>query len=934
MIPAVATLLFSTIKLSAQTPEEVAELKTRVIQLEEQSKWPQATPLAEKLVRITSQYYGHNSSETADALHRWAWLIQNYGDYDKAEQLWLDALAIDEKLFGKDSVQTTRRLHFLGDLYRECGKHQRARSFLERALSIREEHYGPDHPGVGEVLMSLGNLYRWSNYAGSETNLSRALIIFEKGGPGELVNVASTLSAMGWLAIAMGDTDLAEQRMRRSLELRRNIHGEEHESIATAYSDLGVAHHDCGQIPQAISFFQQATAIRQRLYGTNHVLLGESLQSLGGAYLDSGDLAAAESALERARQLIEMHFGPEHRKSAYPLAYLSRIQERRGNYAAAKTLRERGYGIAKESLGTSHEYTIGTLRNVVRLRAILGEPGDALRAADVLQDAEEATLANLLSFTSERQRLLFQHGRNFPMRRYSLWADLGAAKPLARAILRTKGLVLDSLLEDRVVAESSDDPEVRELVNQLAEIRSVTPFWSESQREALDCSISSDIETLQAALARRVTGVGRARRALSIRLEDVQEAIPQGSVLLEMLRYRHCMGERWRQESYGALVISRNEEPRWVCLGAAEQIEKSVKIYQHAVRNAAPQALVQSLAELYRQVWAPLAPHLPAGTKKIIISPDGELNFLSFATLLQPNKSFLGEQYWFSYVSCGRDLTAESPASLGRELLVWANPDFGASISTSLTSGRTARSADIRGLDFRPLPWAEEEGRELCRRASELGVTNAVLHLAGRATEEQLLQVRSPKILHLATHGFLLPAMNTDSRSATPFSEFEVPDLRRSSSNPMMRSGLALAGAQRTLQLWAEGKPTSAHKDGIVTADDIALLDLRRTWLVVLSACDTGLGIARAGEGVLGLRRGFIQAGAQNLLLTLWPIDDEGTRRFMSDFYTQLQKSRSPAHALAEVQRNSLKTLRARKGIAEACRIAGPFILSFQGRPE
>jgi CHAT domain-containing protein len=149
----------------------------------------------------------------------------------------------------------------------------------------------------------------------------------------------------------------------------------------------------------------------------------------------------------------------------------------------------------------------------------------------------------------------------------------------------------------------------------------------------------------------------------------------------------------------------------------------------------------------------------------------------------------------------------------------------------------------------------------------------------------------------------------------------------------MLRSGLALAGAQRTIDAWARGESVSADNDGIVTAEEIATLDLRNTGLVVLSACDTGLGEARSGEGVLGLRRGFIQAGAKNLLMTLWPIDDERTADLIADFYAADKKHGNAATALSEVQRKWLSRLRTEKGIAEACRVAGPFILSFQGNP-
>lgn len=149
----------------------------------------------------------------------------------------------------------------------------------------------------------------------------------------------------------------------------------------------------------------------------------------------------------------------------------------------------------------------------------------------------------------------------------------------------------------------------------------------------------------------------------------------------------------------------------------------------------------------------------------------------------------------------------------------------------------------------------------------------------------------------------------------------------------MLNCGLALAGAGRTLANWSSGLATPPENDGILTAADIGGLHLSGTELVVLSACDTGLGEAVAGEGVLGLRRGFVQAGARNLLLTLWPIEDRQTAGFMPEFYAAVHVTGNPARALAEVQRAWLKRIRTERSATEAAIIAGPFILSFQGRP-
>jgi len=150
--------------------------------------------------------------------------------------------------------------------------------------------------------------------------------------------------------------------------------------------------------------------------------------------------------------------------------------------------------------------------------------------------------------------------------------------------------------------------------------------------------------------------------------------------------------------------------------------------------------------------------------------------------------------------------------------------------------------------------------------------------------------------------------------------------------NPMHRSGLALAGAQTTLEAWGRGEVPASENDGILTAEEVGTLNLAGTWLVTLSACETASGQARAGEGVLGLRRGFIQAGAQNLLMTLWPISDDTTVEIMLDFYDRAFKTGNAPQALADVQREWLVKLRKDKGLLTAVNRAGAFIMSSQGR--
>jgi CHAT domain-containing protein/tetratricopeptide (TPR) repeat protein len=919
---------------------EVARVYEQLMQLRAQSRWVEAMPVAETLVSLTVECSGETSTNTTHAIHLWAWLVQENGDYDKAEELWLRALAIDERLFGKDAPETTRRMHMLGGCYRDQGRYDEAAGLFHRALAIRERFYGPDHSETGQIVKSLGVLdEKLGNYASAEINLLRALAIFEKEGVYAEAAAAGVVSALGWLYGVIGDFERRAQLMHRALESRKKIYGLEHVYTASSYYELAMVHQAAGQLDKAAQLFRESLAIREKLLGTNHILVADSLSALGTTCMKQQDLARAEPLLRRACSIVEQNLGVGHPQFASALLTLARLEKEKGKLDVARGLIARAYAINEKRMGTTHRSTLSCLRQLAWLDAAEGHRDKALAVCDRLQQSEEEMLANVLSFTSERQRLAFQRDCSPFQQRYDLWATLGAPTPLLRASLRTKGVVLDSLIEDRLLAEAAGDSQVRQLLREITTCRRrlaeaalpVSCNAKDPGRRADPATISDQVEALEASLARRVSGVGYARRALSVRTDEVLSALPEDAALLEMLRYQdHSRGGPW-EEKYGLLVVSRNNEPQWVCLGAAQPIDRAIKLFGHAIRSPnAGDMLTHSLRDLHSRLWAPLVQHLPERTRRIIVCPDGELNFVSFAALLTPSGHFLGEDYLFSYISSGRDLLVENSShDCLPELWIWANPDFGC-VAAAPTAPGVAGGHDFSSLSFRSLPGAEKEARAVLSLAPQLGFSNAFLYTGRDASEAKLHCARSPEVLHMATHGFFLPQLPMP----TTEDEHAIANLPTAAPNPMLRSGLALAGAERTLRGRAEGKRLPPEDDGLLTAEEIGCLDLRGTHLVILSACDTGAGEARCGEGILGLRRGFIRAGAQNLLLTLWPIDDEQTGGFMPDFYVAMRKGASPSHALAEVQRAWLARLRREKGTAEACQVAGAFILSFQGRPE
>jgi CHAT domain-containing protein len=897
--------------------------------LAEKSKWQEAVVVAEQVVSLEEAKHGKQDCETADAMYRLGWLANCACQPDKAEKVWLQTLSVQEKVCGQGSFATGRTLRSLGFLYQVRAGDRRWEDYLNRSLTILQQQAGSNSVEVAKVVCGLGNGYfLWGEFAQAQTAGRRAVQICERSGAESAREYERALDLLGRISAALCQYSEAETWFSRELEICLKRVGPDHVEAALVMDALARAYAFQLRFPEAERLFAKSLSIQEQAWADyEQKNLFGTLEHFGELYLAWGKLAKAEGLLARALGVLDQPQWLDRRNAAASLLALATIHERRGDYDAAFDLVSRA-----TSLREGHPSDL--LPCWLRLAEVEYESGnrdEALRHAQAVEQAENQVLAEVFSFTSEPERLAWQHER-ITSRSLNLWASLGAAEPLARCVLKTKGIVLDSVIEENWLSEASRDPEVQRLAIQLkgarlklAQAAETEPQGRETaQPSAADSEAAlTQLETIEAGLARKVARSGTVKSALSASPEQVEAALPGDTALVELVQYGRLVGRGTSEDCYGALLFTRDSAAQWVELGPAQKLNQNIRLYTHMVRNRQDAGeLRKVLVKLSRQIWDPIRIELPPGISRIIFSPDAELNFLSFATLLESEQTFLGEHYCISYVSSGRDILMEELKSVNEhQLTIVANPDFGMPLASELTAPR------LRGLDFQPLPGAQKEGLWLQEHAEELGFRKVTLLLGAQARKTELLKIRSPDVLHLATHGFVLPSVTS---AATRNSGTTRDDLKQLS--PMLHSGLALAGAETTLKALASGKPVSIEDNGIMTAEEICCLDLEGTRLVVLSACDTGLGEAYAGEGVLGLRRAFAQAGAQSLLLTLWPVEDQTTSRLIVDFYKAFSKINDAAEALAQTQAHWLKELRARKGLAEACRTVGPFVINFRGR--
>lgn len=418
--------------------------------------------------------------------------------------------------------------------------------------------------------------------------------------------------------------------------------------------------------------------------------------------------------------------------------------------------------------------------------------------------------------------------------------------------------------------------------------------------------------------------------------EDIRANLAPDETLIDFFRLPPTTVEGEGQ--YGAVVMSKIGNPVLIRIGSETEVDRAVKRYRDLMMGlgefstdsletlAAKTDTV--VAETYRTAFLPLTDVLEPGGR-LVICPEGQLSFLPFDFLGEDASGLVQSKWEVSYVNSSRDLTRPTPAEApgSRVALLVGDPNFehaSAGVSaadTESTIDETSRSllADAsRGVEFVPLPGTKEEVAALAPKLSQAGFDVTVLS-GNEATESGFVKmVHSPTILHLATHGFFLNSLPVANQGTSP-------------KSAMLLSGLALTGAQSTLESWSAGSIPSPGNDGILLASEVSRLDLSGTEAVVLSACETAVGKALSGEGVEGLRSGLTLAGAHNVLLTLWPVDDQATVDLMNSFYEKLLSGDSATHALATAKKELFRAIAQEKNTYLAHRFIGPFLLTRSG---
>ncbi len=678
-----------------------------------------------------------------------------------------------------------------------------------------------------------------------------------------------------------------------------------HKYLAIALNDLGLLQNSLGSYTEALTTFSSALQHQELIFAQNHPEIAATQNNLGLAYKRLKNFAKAEEHYKIAADIYQAS-GNNTAEAAFNLGNLGLVYEALGQNPKAYIYLTNSLRLGRQILGDVHPQLAVTLYNLAALCTAKWHDSDC-SPLDLMKEAnavDDLVIDQVFSRSSETERLRFL-GTRFPHYHIFLSFTLhqmhnGNSAPIQEAyelVFRRKGLATEISTTKQTAVWRNQHPEAAELLNQLSLLRQ--DIAQKAINPLVPLATLNPLlqlkESLEAKLASVVPTITISQDLHQVNQTHIANNLPENSALVEFVRFEpynftavlNNGDPRQHPPRYLAFVIlaAQPNKIQLFDLGPAALIEKQVNDICYRMEQAGRESheIVPDWLRLsqFDSIWTALGK-----CANVFIAPDGDLALLSFAILKQENGRHLLDDYTISYVMTGRDFLFPSPKTPNNpDVLLVTNPDFDLGLP-----GTSAAPAPFKPLNTAPKVWRKIEDL--------LGTTS----ITGQAATAQLIKGhQSPRIIHLNTHGFFFPYQNPnegpsdDSEKAVPIGLQRL----RQNRNALLRGGLVFAGANR----WARGLPTTDPPgSGILTAEEIRNINLNNTELVVLSACDTGVGDALAGETVFGFRRAFTIAGAKTLVMSLWKIPEKYTPMLMYYFYDYLHVGLPPAEALRKAQ--------------------------------
>ncbi len=854
----------------------------------------EAKPLLDALKYYYETLNMYDDPTYLDVIANMAYILETNGDYKEALIKYKYLIDEDRLLKQGDTLQYVTIISNMAEVYREMGSYDEALSYLQSAKRFMKKYKIVQVEQSGFIENYLGLLYKTLNdYKNAEKSFDNALKIYKEAEMENTEAYCTALSNKGDLMRLLGRKDEGLKLMKISLETREKYFGKISESYANALTNYGLIAYEYEEIKIAQGYFEEALNIYEQTVSKTHQSYANCLNNLSSCYVQTGDYKKAEQYKFEAIKIIENTLGKEHFKyisyamGAADILYLTK------NFPKAIQLLTEAKTLAKKKFGVNHDLYIRSLINLGCIKYLAGKYEEGVID---LEEAIDLKLKNLNEFfytmnredqvvyLEEIQGEMVQYGNClFGYSYKSPKANLGPHyEKYFDYNLMIKSLLNKNTTEfQRELALSTNEGVKSNYKTWMALKNSLNELYRSDFTMAEQDSLHSMINSLETKLRQAINY----KQPEKSNFKSLKSILKPGEAIVDISWFYHSFTDTTGATQYAALITKNNSAYPECVLMSSDKLDEQTTVQDYNDRM--DKEVLDTIS--YDLFFSKLRPSLK-DISKLYISTKGDYSRINFQTLYDvKSKNYLIDQMDIVYMP---DLSAlknqEINSNNTKEAQLFGNPDFNYDFRKKIPVKPKPKEQPLLAKRFgltaiSDLPGTETELNEI-EKLMTLNGWKFGSYTREKASEENLRKVNSPKILHIATHGYFLKDVETDDDKFLGYNANAFKQLAD------VRSGLILAGAAINT---GDSVKVNADKDGLLTSREASLLNLSNTDVVILSACQTGLGVETLNMGVIGLQQAFSNAGAKNLILSLWPVDDNATQLLMVKFYEYWLKDAS-----------------------------------------
>lgn len=750
------------------------------------------------------------------------------------------------------------------------GRYNLSADFLRATIRYFEREVGANSIALASLFCNLGvALQSQGSFTEAEKYFNGALEILKGKGRQKSVSYAIALNNKALLYNEIGQYEEAKQTIQLATALADGELRSKGRDNTSFKINKGLIHYTAGEYSEAEQIFREVISLKEKRMASNQTDVGNVKNYLAATLMATGNNAEVPGLLKDALEIFKKKYSTEHPAYIKTKHNLGRYNLISQNHEKAGLILEEVNNTYRDFFGENHPDYLSSLEDLAVVAWSQNNPSLArARFSEVLR-ANLSLVEEYFGAMSEYEKgQYWAKVRPSILKFYAYAVDNASSDPsllteMYNIQLKTKGILLSASTRVREQILSSDNAVLKKKFNDWVEAKENLLLYysfSKSQLKELEIDLTHEeakANALEKELNRLSTEFAAANKLPSTTIADVKSQLGGNDVAVEVIGYPTFQTTFTGDKNYAFLIASLDKlHPELVLIKEGNRLDtRYAKGYLNKIK------LQMDDNTTYRKFWEPVDLAL-SGRDNVHLSLDGIYFQVNVGALQRPDDSFVSDSYDFHYYTSTRDLVPFSkPTSGQRSATFFGYPDYGS-----------------KGL-LTPLPGTKNEITSISQITRASGFNTATF-MQQEATEERFKQMRSPALLHIATHGFFLPESGTSGEKV-----FGI-DVTEADDNPLLRSGLMLANAEQAMEEnGVESNEASSTNNGILTAYEVMNLDLKNTEMVVLSACETGLGEVKSGEGVYGLQRAFQVAGANTLVMSLWKVSDDATQKLMTYFY-------------------------------------------------